>query len=179
MIAGDEPSHHATLAALRSGTSGHDLFSQHSLADHERRLKANAVRPVVVVEAAPERQRPRAVVSAGDLVARLVLWSPRWDMDALRDLCRRVDEGPDGRRLIFVEPLSATGWRRVVQRAMSGYWVRRLGHNFDRDLPVDLRHAGFMINTLDRFSLGPLGLWTYAYGEAVVKASEPLDAELD
>lgn len=111
--------------------------------------------------------RSASVVSGGDVVARLVLWSPGWDAEALRQLRAQLASGPPNRRLIFVEPVPDIGWRRRLQRLGRRLWRTRLGYSFERDLPAELRTAGFTIDTLDRFSIGRLGLRTYAYGEAL------------
>ncbi len=104
------------------------------------------------------------VQNRGDLVATSVLWSPSWDQRALARLYAGLGE----RRLVFVEPTAGLGWRRVVQRLLSPLWSRRLSHTFDRDVVGELREAGFVIITLDRFALGAGGLRTYAFGEAIV-----------
>lgn len=97
------------------------------------------------------------------VLARCVLWSPAWDRAALTELHRRLN----GNRLIFVEPTAGLGRRRLAQRAGRRLWLRRHGHDYERDVPAELRSAGFMINTLDRFAVGPGSIQMYAYGEAV------------
>lgn len=96
-----------------------------------------------------------------------MLWSPAWDRAELEALRQRMEAAGGGRHLIFVEPVSALGWRRLAQRVLGRRWRRRLGHSFERDVPAELRAAGFVLTTIDRFALGPGSVRTYAYGEAV------------
>ncbi|MEM9134568.1 MAG: hypothetical protein AAF962_02635 [Actinomycetota bacterium] len=97
----------------------------------------------------------------GDLVATVVLWGPTWDRAALSELCRLLE----GRRLFAVEPVPTLGVRRLVQRMLAPLWRRLLGHDFECDVPVELRQAGFQIFAIDRFAVDRLGLRTYAYLE--------------
>ena len=71
-------------------------------------------------------------------------------------------------RLLAVEPVAGIGWRRLVQGVLTPWWRRRLGHHFNRDLPIELRAAGFTVDQIDRFTAGPLGLQSYAYIELSV-----------
>jgi len=111
---------------------------------------------------------------SGDVVVSSLLHGEPWDIPTVSAVCARMAEGAGSGRLLFLEPTASSGWRALIQRS-SGFGLlldrglgRRLGggHHFDRDVPEEIRAAGFMINTLDRFSLGPLGIGTYVYGEA-------------
>jgi hypothetical protein len=115
--------------------------------------------PRSTLDAAWARARQRA--GPDDRVEACTLWSAAWDGDALIEL--RATLGPN--RLATVEPVAGLGWRRLVQRLLAPWWRRRLGHDFDRDLPRELRAAGFTIDEIDRFTADPLGLRTYAYLE--------------
>lgn len=96
----------------------------------------------------------------------MVLWSPAWDDEALRRLREELAASRNRRRLIFVEPTATSGWRRLVQLALGPILRRALGHDFSRDVPVALRRAGFAIDTLDRFPVGPGGVRSYVRGVA-------------
>lgn len=87
------------------------------------------------------------VVAASDLK----LW--RWPVTSLRrlsDLLRDVDG-----LLVFVEPTAGMGWRRALQLA---------GRRYRRDIPAELRAAGFVVTTQVRLGHGAIG--TYVRGEA-------------
>ena len=68
-------------------------------------------------------------------------------------------------RLIAVEPVAGLGVHRGIQWILTLWWRRRLGHHFNRDLPMELRAAGFTTETVDRFTVGRLSVRTYAYME--------------
>lgn len=81
----------------------------------------------------------------------LELW--RWPPVSLRRLSEALRE----RRglLVFLEPTADWGWRRPVQL---------LGRRYRRDIPADLRAAGFSVTTQVRLRHGVIG--TYVRGEA-------------
>lgn len=106
----------------------------------------------------------------GDLLSDRVLWDQRWDRAALRRLCGQLD----GRRLYAVEPVPTLGLARALQRLLGRYWRRRLGHDFDCDVPHELRRAGFQIFTIDRFAVDRWGLRTYAYLEVGPRLVPPV-----
>lgn len=95
------------------------------------------------------------------VIADLVLW--KWDRPALRALSERMK--PDT-VLLFLEPTADLGWRRLIHRY--GRWAERLllRHNFETDVPAELREAGLMVTTTIRFSTGPAGLRSYVLGRA-------------
>lgn len=102
---------------------------------------------------------------AGNALAIDVLWTQRWQHRALVELGERL--GPQ--RLLFLEPSIDVGARGLGQRATARLTLRRHGIRYDRDVPARLRHAGFMITHLDRFSVPGRRWATYAYGEATLK----------
>lgn len=117
------------------------------------------------------RAEARAV--DGDRVEVCSLWQPQWDGDALVGLRNELAAFPssEGRarpRILAVEPVPGLGWRRWLQWAATPWWRRRLGHHFNRDVPIEARFAGFRVDEIDRFATGPLGLRTYAYLELSV-----------
>jgi hypothetical protein len=63
------------------------------------------------------------------------------------------------------------GLRRVAQWLLTPFWRLRRGHTFNRDLPADLRRAGFALTEIDRFAAGAAGIRTYASGRAVPRAT--------
>lgn len=87
------------------------------------------------------------VVVASDLR----LW--RWPEASLPRLSAVLRER-DG-LLVFIEPTAGLGWRRALQLA---------GKRYRRDLPAELRAAGFTVTTQVRLWNGPYG--TYVRGEA-------------
>ncbi|MGF1598616.1 MAG: hypothetical protein ACFCVK_17095 [Acidimicrobiales bacterium] len=97
------------------------------------------------------------------VLAVTVLWSPAWSSADLGALAARLGPG----RLLFVEPTAGLGWRRVLQRALAPVFRRLLGHDFDRDVPAELRRAGFLVTAVDRFHTDRAGILSYAYGEAI------------
>ncbi len=81
----------------------------------------------------------------------LSLWrSPQAFLRPLSDILREL-EG----LLVFIEPTAGLGWRRAVQL---------LGRRFRRDIPAELRAAGFIVTTQVRLWDGLHG--TYVRGEA-------------
>ncbi|MCP3992026.1 MAG: hypothetical protein GY724_23340 [Actinomycetia bacterium] len=98
---------------------------------------------------------------AGPLLATCVLWLPAWDQDALVRLRNQLGSRP----LVAVEPVAGLGLRRLVQWLLTPWWRHQLGHDFNRDLPIELRAAGFTVDTIDRFTAGRLAIKTYAYLE--------------
>lgn len=112
--------------------------------------------------------------SGGDVVASHTLWRPQWGADELSALCESLGE----RRLFVVEPTSGLGYRRLLQWLAAPLWRRRLGYDYNRDLPTDLRAAGFQIHAIDRFTVGRLTIRTYFYGE-LGRRRHPLEAGFD
>ena len=129
-----------------------------STAEAEATAVTRATAPIHVLDEVPA---PLPEPLDGDVVATNVLWDRRWTMAALADLCQQLGD----RRLFVIEPTPALGLRRVVQWLTSRWLRRRVGHDFDRDLPVDLRRAGLQIFTIERFSVGQTTLRTYFYAE--------------
>ena len=95
------------------------------------------------------------------VVADFVLW--RWDGPTLRALAELL--GPDT-ALVFLEPTADLGWRRAVHRVGRVPARLLLRHHFERDVPAELRAAGLVVSTADRFPLGPAGLGSYVWGQA-------------
>ncbi len=95
------------------------------------------------------------------VVADMVLW--RWDDASLRALADRL---PPGAALVFCEPTADLGWRRAVHRMAKNIWRVTLRHNFEADVPARLREAGLLVTTTDRFSIGPMGIRSYVWGQA-------------
>lgn len=83
--------------------------------------------------------------------SEMALW--RWSPDALARLCELVRE-LDG-LLVFIEPTAGLGWRRLLQLP---------GRRYRRDIPAELRAAGFIVTTQVRLRHGGYG--TYVRGEA-------------
>lgn len=134
------------------------LASRSTLARAAERARARSNEPV--------RQLDRLVTlpvddQSGDVVAHCVLWSEQWTVDALTELCEELGD----RRLIMVEPAPGLGPRRLAQWLLTYWWRRRLGYDYNRDLPIELRRAGFEIHTIDRFTVGRLTIRTYFYAE--------------
>ncbi|MEM7276214.1 MAG: hypothetical protein AAF547_24280 [Actinomycetota bacterium] len=132
---------------------------------------ADPAEPGVVVElsAAPfDRQRERVTERTVVLMADAVLW--RWTADDRAQLAAVLAEPVVGevpvRSLVFVEPTAGLGWRRLAQRLGRPLWRRRLGHDFECDVPAALRAAGLVVTTQDRFDLGPTGIRSHVWGEA-------------
>lgn len=142
-----------------------------------RRLGVDPATPGAIVELERRplvRQSHRLTASTAAVVADMVLW--RWDrptLEALADLL-----APEA-VLVFVEPTAELGWRRVVHRvtAQPTRLVRR--RHFNADVPANLRTSGLVVTTLDRFSLGPAGLGSYAWGQAerITAQSPPIQAD--
>ena len=94
-------------------------------------------------------------------------------------LCRVEDPGSmlaglrrmlaSGGSLVFMEHVSATGWRRRVQESATPAWRRLTGGcRLDRDVPAEIRAAGWAITDIHRHpaaSAGPL-LGGVAWGTA-------------
>ncbi|MEM8923939.1 MAG: hypothetical protein AAGD35_10595, partial [Actinomycetota bacterium] len=98
----------------------------------------------------PVPDRPPMVMPADEgrpLLADRVLWHRRWDEPALVALRNTLGH----RRLHAVEPAPCLGTARLFQWLLGPWWRRRLGHDFNRDLPMELRRAGFQIFAIDRF----------------------------
>jgi hypothetical protein len=101
------------------------------------------------------------------LFASCVLWRPAWDHEALVQLRSRLGT----RRLVAVEPVAGLGPWRLIQWVLTPWWRHRLGTDFNRDLPRELRVAGFTIDTVDRFTVGSMPIRTYAYLELSAPAA--------
>lgn len=99
------------------------------------------------------------------VVADMALWSA--DVSSLEAL---ADGLAPGGTLLFLEPTADLGWRSVLHRFGSRLWRLRYGHHFETDVPAQLRAAGFVVTTTDRFGLGPRGIRSYVWGEAMAPA---------
>lgn len=98
------------------------------------------------------------------VVSYLAMWRPD---GAARRLGRLRRQLPSGSRVLFAEPTVGLGTAAVLQRYGRTVAVKRLGLSFHRDIPNDLRQAGFEVTTVLRFSVGfPDRLMTFATGEA-------------
>ncbi len=168
----------AELARILSGAS-HTVEASVAVARDKAVERAQARSAadgsVVDVRELPVVAPPVATMAAvigehGDLVASQVLWGPTWDWASLSELCRLLED----RRLFAVEPVPTLGVRRWAQRALAPWWRRVLGHDFERDVPVEVRKAGFQIFAIDRFAVGRLGLRTYAYLELGPRVVPPV-----
>jgi hypothetical protein len=95
------------------------------------------------------------------VIADLVLW--RTDQRSLNALAKALE--PD-RVLLFVEPTADLGWRAALHRFGRRLWRLFLRHDFEADVPAQLREAGLVVTTTDRFGLGWRGLRSYVWGEA-------------
>ena len=106
------------------------------------------------LDGGPAEEALRAVEGLGQKIvigSDLVLWMWRErDLRRLSDLLRY-------RRglLVFIEPTAGLGLRRPAQL---------VGKRYRRDLPAELRSAGFSVTTQVRLHHGLLG--TYVRGEA-------------
>lgn len=83
--------------------------------------------------------------------SEMVLW--RWPSAALAELSALLRDR--GGLLVFIEPTAGLGWRRAMQL---------LGRKYHRDVPAELRAAGFSVTTQVRLRHGFIG--TYVRGEA-------------
>ncbi|MGH9157426.1 MAG: class I SAM-dependent methyltransferase [Acidimicrobiales bacterium] len=111
----------------------------------------------VVVHGASLAEAPLAPASFDTVVSTLVLCT-------VPDLAAAIDHiatllAPEG-ELLFLEHGRAPGARGRIQSLAGPLW-RRLaaGCHLDRDIPVALREAGFVISDIERFRLarsGPL-----------------------
>ncbi len=119
-------------------------------------LHASGARSLAELEPAADRVR--------DVVADCVLWS--WPSAYLAQLARILEASErDGwQRLLFLEPTAGLGWRDRIQRRNAGFWHRRYGHDFRRDIPAELRSHGLTVTTTVRFREGPVR--HYVVGEA-------------
>ncbi len=102
-----------------------------------------------------------AVGAAGAVLADMVLWRT-----GRADLGRLAATLSAERPLFFLEPTSELGWRRVAHRAGRPLWRRAAGHDFERDLPVELRVVGLVVTDLVRFGTGLARVRSYAMGRA-------------
>lgn len=93
-----------------------------------------------------------AAIGTGVVVASdLKLW--RWPTTSVRRLSDLLRQRSG--LLVFIEPTAGLGWRRALQLA---------GRRYRRDMPAELRDAGFVVTTQVRLWNGPYG--TYVRGEA-------------
>ncbi len=111
-----------------------------------------------LAELEPRADRVRYVV------ADCVLWS--WPSAHLAQLAGMLEASERNRRLrlLFLEPTAGLGWRDRIQQRNSGFWRRRYGHDFCRDIPAELRSHGLTVTTTLRFREGPVR--HYVVGEA-------------
>lgn len=134
------------------------LASRSTLARAAERARTRSNEPVHELERVPTALLDE---HSGDIVAHCVLWSEQWTAEALAELCEKLGD----RRLIVVEPAPGLGPRRMAQWLLTWWWRRRLGYDYNRDLPIELRRAGFQFHAIDRFTVGRLTIRTYFYGE--------------
>lgn len=93
-----------------------------------------------------------AASGTGSVVgADLSLW--RWPSTSLRQLSDLLRERNG--LLVFIEPTAGFGWRGAIQL---------IGRRYRRDVPAELRAAGFIVTTQVRLCHGLYG--TYVRGEA-------------
>lgn len=79
----------------------------------------------------------------------------------------------EGSRLVFIEPTLGVGVGSVFQRFAKRMLKRRIGLSFDRDIPAMVRHAGWQLTTINRFSVGaPASVLTFVVGEARIYGSQ-------
>lgn len=95
------------------------------------------------------------------VIADLVLW--RTDQRSLNALAKALE--PD-RVLLFLEPTADLGWRAGLHRVGRRLFRLFLRHDFAADVPAQLREAGLVVTTTDRFGIGWRGLRSYVWGEA-------------
>jgi SAM-dependent methyltransferase len=74
---------------------------------------------------------------------------------ALRGIRRLLE--PTG-RFLFVEPVVRPGWAGVLAASAGAVLAPVRGQHLGRDVPLALRHAGFVITDLERFTM-PSPLW--------------------
>lgn len=129
-------------------------------------LRRLAGSPARVVEAFPAPDSVDPAGPAVSIVSYLSMWQPHGSTARLERLRRRL---PAGSRVVFVEPTLGVGAAAGLQRAGRVIAVKRLGLSFHRDIPEELRRAGFEVTSVVRFSLGfPERLLTFVAGEARV-----------
>ncbi len=68
-------------------------------------------------------------------------WTPK-QLGHLSDFLKQADGD-----LVFVEPTAGLGLRRAIQLAAGPAFKRLRGHNYRRDVPAELRAAGFIVTT--------------------------------
>ena len=90
----------------------------------------------------------------------MVLWT--WPPAALADLSAAVEEA--GGIVVFLEPTAGLGLRRAAQIAAGGLFRRTRAHDYRRDIPAELRAAGFIVTTQVRLRNRVVG--DYVRGEA-------------
>lgn len=104
-----------------------------------------------VVDPVAELEAIRRLGRGAVVGSEMALW--RWPTVALTHLSDLVRE-LDG-VIVFIEPTAGLGWRRLIQL---------LGRRYRRDIPAELRAAGFIVTTQVRLRNGGYG--TYVRGEA-------------
>ena len=110
----------------------------------------------------PARQLA-GVAELGDgavLGADMVLWT--WNTAELAQLSTAV--ASIAGTLVFLEPTAGLGIRRMTQRIGRRWFRRARGHHYERDVPAELRAAGFIVTTQVRLRERFVG--DYVRGEA-------------
>lgn len=98
------------------------------------------------------------------LACYLALWRAEASPAFLRSL--RLAAPPES-RLFFVDPTAGVGLAGRAQSIGRVVLFKRLGLSFHRDMPRELRSAGWEPTTVQRFSAGfPASMITFAAGEA-------------
>jgi hypothetical protein len=90
----------------------------------------------------------------------MVLWT--WPPAELAGLSTALEE--TGGILVFLEPTAGLGLRRAAQLAAGRLLRRTRGHDYRRDIPAELRAAGFIVTTQVRLRHRLVG--DYVRGEA-------------
>lgn len=123
-----------------------------------------AQNPVVVRLGGGDPESELAAIDGENLtcvVADFVLWKPAWKPEHFTQLSQALL--PDG-VIVFIEPTATYGWRRHVHRRTQSMMRQRLGYDFEKDVPAELRRGGVRLTTVDRFELGRTE--SYVWGQA-------------
>lgn len=112
--------------------------------------------------------RPEATgpIGGGSTAEVVVADTVLWRASATRLAALAAALGPEA-SLLFLEPTADLGWRRLVHRLGRPMWRRAAGHDFETDVPVRLRQAGFAVVDVRRFGVGRGQLRSYAIGRAI------------